>query len=133
MLPRVHGRRLYKNATTKDLDNRVPRDFVKTVENDKALNSATRGRILRAEAAFANGFENFGPFCAALVAANAARLEPGTLNRLSLAYLATRMLYNHTYINNETQLVAGLRSSLYMGGLGMLFYMFVKAGSELSK
>ncbi|KAF2167712.1 hypothetical protein M409DRAFT_53689 [Zasmidium cellare ATCC 36951] len=132
MLPREHSKSLYKKATNKDFDNRHPRAFLTAVENDQALDSATRARILRAEAACYNGFENFGPFCAALAAGNAARLDPIWLNGLSLAYLASRAVYTYVYINNETQLLAGLRGGSYIGGLVMLFTMFIKAGNKLS-
>lgn len=88
---------------------------------------------MRAEAAVSNGIENFGPFCAALAAGNAARLDPSLLNGLSLGYLATRILYNVVYINNETLSLAMVRATSYVGGLGMLFTMFIKAGNKLSK
>ncbi|KAK4494035.1 hypothetical protein PRZ48_015222 [Zasmidium cellare] len=133
LVPRAYGTKLYKKSTNKDFDSRAPRAFISTVENDQALDSATRARILRAEAACSNGFENFGPFCAALVAGNAARLEPVWLNGLSLAYLATRAVFNYVYINNETQSLAAVRSVSYVGGLGMLFTLFIQAGNKLSK
>lgn len=131
-MPRIISKNLYKKATNKEFDARAPRAFVTTVENDQALDSATRARILRAEAACYNGFENFGPFCAALAAANAARLDVSLLNGLSLAYLASRVAYTYFYINNETQSQAFLRGGTYIAGLMMLFTMFIKAGSKLS-
>lgn len=131
-MPRVYGTSTYKKATNKAFDDRAPRAFVKTVESDPALDTATKNRILRAEAAVLNAFENFGPFCAALAAANAARLEPALLNGLSLAYLASRVVYSFVYVNNETHSLAAVRALSYTGGMGILFTLFIKAGNKLS-
>lgn len=63
---------------------------------------ATKERIVRAEGAQQNGFENIGLFAAAVVAGNMARLDNWTLNALTGGYLASRVAYNLLYINNTT-------------------------------
>lgn len=51
-------------------------------------------KIIRAESAQLNGFENLGLFAAAVVAANIAKVPNHQLNQLTAAYLATRALFN---------------------------------------
>ena len=98
--------------------------------NNQKLDKATKDTISRAEAAQANGFENFGPFCAAVVAGSAAKLDPATLNYLTIAYLGSRVLYNVLYIKSSSIAVAKARSAAYVAGLGCLFTMFIKAGTS---
>jgi uncharacterized MAPEG superfamily protein len=64
---------------------------------------ATKEKIIRAEGAQQNGFENVGLFAAAVVAGNIAKLDNTTLNYLSGGYLASRVLYNFVYINNQSE------------------------------
>jgi uncharacterized MAPEG superfamily protein len=108
---------------------RAPRDFVKTIEDNRILDIAAKGRLRRAEAAVANSFENFGPFAAAVTAGSAARLDPALLNFLSIAYLLSRIAFIILYIHGETAGIAKLRACAYMGGMGLLFTIFVMAGA----
>ncbi|KZP01986.1 hypothetical protein FIBSPDRAFT_653964, partial [Athelia psychrophila] len=55
-------------------------------------------QILRAKAAEANGFENLPVFVGAVLAANFSGVPVETLNTLSAAYLASRVIYNIVYI-----------------------------------
>ena len=107
-----------------------PRDFTSEVVNDQALDSKTKGRIVRAEAAQANGFENLGFFSAAVVAATFAGLSPWTVNSLSLGYLVSRFVYNHIYIFNDLVPVQA-RTAAYFGGIGMIIALFIQAGNNL--
>lgn len=57
---------------------------------------------MRAESAQQNGFENLGLFAAAVVIGNVANLSNSTLNTLSGAYLASRVVYNYLYLTGTT-------------------------------
>lgn len=73
--PRLYSSWLYQKNTNTMMDMRAPREFSKTASNDSRLHSDIKGRICRAEAAQANGFENIGLFAAAVVAGNVAKLS----------------------------------------------------------
>ena len=101
------------------------------VAEDQSIDQATKGRILRAESAQQNGFENIGLFAAAVVAGNAAGLDNWWLNTLSAGYIASRAVYNFIYINNTTEGIAQTRTAVFLGGLGMIMSLFVMAGNTL--
>ncbi|TKA32015.1 hypothetical protein B0A50_01261 [Salinomyces thailandicus] len=130
MMPRFYAVSTYRAATKKSLDNNAVREWSKTVSNDQALDSTTKGRILRAEAAQANGFENLGLFAAAIAAGNAAGLSPSLMNGLGGAWLASRFAYNHIYIYNDI-VPSAARSLTYISGMGMCMAMFVMAGNKM--
>ncbi|KAJ4397800.1 hypothetical protein N0V93_002037 [Gnomoniopsis smithogilvyi] len=115
----------------KAFDNRSPRTYTSSLKDNQALDAATKQRIIRAEGAQQNGFENVGLFAAAVVAANIAKVDNWTLNALSGGYLASRVLYNLVYINNETDSMAGARSAAFLSGIGMIFTLFIKSGNAL--
>lgn len=54
----------------KTFDNRSPRTYTASLKDTQTLDAATKQRIIRAEGAQQNGFENVGLFAAAVVAAN---------------------------------------------------------------
>lgn len=112
-------------------NTRAPRDFIHQITSDPALDTTTRGRLLRAEAAQANNFENLGLFAAAVVAGTAAGLSPSTVNGCSLGYLAARFAYNHIYIFNDL-VPPVLRTGAYFAGMGCVFALFVQAGWKVN-
>lgn len=61
-------------------------------------NHVVKLQIFRAKAAEANGFENLPVFAGAVLAANVAGVPVETLNALSAAYLASRVIYNIIYV-----------------------------------
>ncbi len=89
--------------------------------------------IIRAEGAQQNGFENLGIFAAGVVAGNAAGLDAGYLNALSIAYVASRIVYDLVYINNTTPAVARVRSVAYNAGSAVVFTLFVSSGNALRR
>lgn len=91
----------------------------------------TKDRIMRAEAAQTNGFENLAFFASAVVAGNLAGLPAQTLNTLSGGYLISRVLYNLIYINNTSKAIANTRSVVFVSGVGMIFTLFIKSGNIL--
>ncbi|TID04990.1 hypothetical protein CH35J_003242 [Colletotrichum higginsianum] len=113
-------------------DRNNPRGFPETIKNAE-LDEVTRGRLLRAEACSANGFEVLPLFAAAVTAGNSAGVSAFTMNVLSLAWLASRVLYIFVYIwYQETEkLVPGqapLRFKIWSVGAMMCMSMFVLAG-----
>jgi uncharacterized MAPEG superfamily protein len=130
ILPHIFSMHTYQSATNKSFPIKQPRGFATAVQSDQALDNTTRNRILRAEAAHANGMENIGLFAAAIVAGNTAGVDPWWLNVLSAGYLLSRFIYNHVYIFND--LVPGeLRSVTHFGGLSAVFGLFVLAGNKV--
>jgi len=121
----------------KKFDARTPRQLISSLENDQTVDTATKGLIARAEGAQQNNFENLGVFAAAVVAGNLALASPkgfalATLNKLSLGYLAIRTTYNIIYINNTTEGMAGVRTLVYLSGVGVVMTLFVGSGRALS-
>jgi uncharacterized MAPEG superfamily protein len=89
----------------------------------------TVARILRAEAASSNGFEGLPVFAAAIVAGNNAGLSTSTLNALSITYILSRVVYNWVYIFlSGNRKYAGLRTPVWLVGLGSALTLFIKAG-----
>ncbi|KAF3041920.1 hypothetical protein E8E12_007391 [Didymella heteroderae] len=76
---------------TKLFDRNSPRSFPDTLKSAD-LDEELRGRLLRAEACSANGFEALPFFSAAVTAGNSAGLSALTMNTLSVGWLASRLL-----------------------------------------
>jgi uncharacterized MAPEG superfamily protein len=131
--PHFYSIATYESTTSKKFDNRHPRSLPHQLEADQALDKATKQRILRAEAAQQNGFENLGLFASAVVAANVAGVNTKLVNILSGGYCATRALYNVVYVNNTTPAIANVRSLTYLAGVGMIMTMFVAAGNAVNR
>lgn len=131
LLPRLYAAYLYTSTTKKPLDIVLPRALADRAKADQALPSTTRDRIVRAEAAQANGLENVGYFAAAVVASNSAGVSKGLLNALSLGYLMSRVLYSWAYTVGETRKVALIRTGVFFAGQGMIFALFILAGNRL--
>lgn len=112
------------------MDSRMPRDFVKTIEQHNSIDDIGKGRLRRAEAAVANSFENFGPFAAAVVAGSTAKLDPSVLNLLAIGYLLSRIAYSYLYIQSDTPQKAKARTFAYLVSMGFLFTMYGKAGGK---
>ena len=126
--PRIWGVVRYSSAAKKGMDARAPREFQKSIQSDASLDSATKAKLQRADAAHNNGVENLALFTSAVVAGNAARLDVETLNNLSIAYIVSRVVYNYVYINNESKGMAQFRTGVFFAGLGTVMALFVKAG-----
>lgn len=94
-----------------------------------------RGRLLRAEACSANGFEALPLFAAAVTAGNAAGLSTLTMNTLSAGWLASRLLYTYIYIwQSDTEKLAPgqapLRFKVWAIGATICMSVFVLAGMK---
>ncbi|KAG5925581.1 hypothetical protein E4U42_004160 [Claviceps africana] len=96
----------------------------------KNLSYMTRQqRLLRAKDASDNGFESLGMYAAGVVAANQAGLAVGTINALTLGYLACRVAYVYAYVElGANRRLAGVRSVCWAISMGLCLALWVKAG-----
>ncbi|MCJ1250880.1 hypothetical protein MMC30_008108 [Trapelia coarctata] len=131
LLPHAYATSLYDRSSSQKFDTRNPRALKEKLASDQTLSQATKDRIMRAEGAQQNGFENIGLFAAAVVAGNVAGVDNWWLNTLSGAYVASRVLYNVVYINNETEGMAKVRTGVFLGGVFVIFQLFTMAGNRM--
>ncbi|KAF4414257.1 hypothetical protein CGCF415_v014378 [Colletotrichum fructicola] len=78
-------------------DRQNPREFSETLKKAD-LDEKLRGRLLRAEACSANGFEALPLYAAAVTAANSAGISTPVMNFLSISWLSSRVLYTYVYV-----------------------------------
>jgi uncharacterized MAPEG superfamily protein len=131
LLPRFYAAYLYTTSTSKPIDLLLPRALAARASVDPALQHATRDRIVRAEAAQANGLENVGYFAAAVVAGNVAGLSKGLINCLSVGYLISRGLYSWLYVVGDTTNMAIARTGVFFSGQGLIWTLFILAGNKM--
>ncbi|TKA70224.1 hypothetical protein B0A49_06462 [Cryomyces minteri] len=127
LAPHVYASQLAGKA----FDNRQPRTLTAKLDSQQTLDAATKARIVRAEGAQQNGFENLGIFAAAVVAGNVAGLSNETLNYLSGGYVLSRMVYNYVYVVNTSEAMANARTGVFLTGIGIVFTLFIKSGNAL--
>ena len=136
MLPRVYSLTEYaahSKVQNADAMKKNPRSIPAIVAADKTLPPQVRDRILRAESAMINGYDNLGFFAAAVCVGNVARLDISLLNWLAAVYIGSRMLYIPAYIYNDTVRSVYTRSAVFAVGLGVNVALFVLAGVRLNK
>ncbi|GJN68736.1 hypothetical protein PLICBS_002780 [Purpureocillium lilacinum] len=120
------------SAAGKTYDISNPRFFLPTVAKDESLDKTLRQRIIRAEGASQNGFENLGLFASGVVAANVAGVAPAEVSALSVGYLLARLAYVFTYVHlGANRRLAPVRSLVYMASTGLLLAIWVRAGFSL--
>ncbi|KAF2970593.1 hypothetical protein GQX73_g2979 [Xylaria multiplex] len=133
-----------KSLGANNYDIANPRRYAENVQKDEKLDKAvmkpiiliiyllTKNKILRCEAAAANGQETLNLFVASLIAANYAGVPVETINTLAGVYLGSRVLYNITYIFlQENRSFAPLRSLVWNVGIVSWITLFIKAGNRL--
>ncbi|KAI0115961.1 hypothetical protein GGR51DRAFT_502763 [Nemania sp. FL0031] len=127
-LPGVYS----KSLGGKNYDLASPRQYVENVLKDEKLPQATKNKILRSEAAAANGQDTVNLFIASVIAANYAGVPVESINKLAGLYLASRVVYNFTYIFlQENRSFAPVRSLVWNVGIVSWVTLFVKAGNRL--
>ncbi|MCJ1391466.1 hypothetical protein MMC18_004330 [Xylographa bjoerkii] len=131
ILPHAYATQLYDAKSSHKFDLTQPRSLAAKAGADQTIDTATKNRVIRAEGAQQNGFENVGLFAAAVVAGNVAGVDNWWLNALSGGYVASRVLYNMIYINNESVGMANARTGVFLSGVGMCMSLFVMAGNRL--
>ncbi|PMD64540.1 uncharacterized protein K444DRAFT_520701, partial [Hyaloscypha bicolor E] len=123
---------VYAPTQSKVFDNRSPRTYAQNLEKDQIINKETKARILRAESAQSNGFENLALFATPVLAGNLAGLSAQTLNTLSIGYPLSRQAYNFfilTILLSEG--MANLRSVVFLAGVGQIFTLSIMSGNSL--
>jgi len=70
--------------------------------------------------------------CDVKLAANFVGLDAELLNRASALFIVSRIVFNHLYINQKTQVAASLRSGLFLVSLLCILFLGFKAGSALA-
>jgi uncharacterized MAPEG superfamily protein len=136
MLPRVYSLTAYSThskAQNSDAMKKNPRSIPAIVASDKTLPPQIRDRILRAESAMINGYDNLGFFAAAVCVANMARLDVTLVNWLAAVYIGSRLLYIPAYIYNDTVRSVYTRSAVFAVGLIVNVFLFVLAGISLNR
>ena len=93
--------------------NRHPRDFLARLS----------GAASRANAAQLNSFEAFPAFAAAVLVAQYAHAAQHSIDGLSIAWVALRLIYGVLYIANQ----AALRSLIWFAAMGCVVALFVAA------
>ncbi|KAI1770497.1 hypothetical protein F4818DRAFT_257445 [Hypoxylon cercidicola] len=125
LLPRVYSG--LTGPGTKFFDPSNPRTFAARLDGAE-IDKKLRLRLQRAEAVVANAFETLGLYAAAVTAGNAAGVQAGTMNTLSLGYLASRVLYTWVYIwGQESRKISPLRTVIWGVGMGFSMAMFIAA------
>ncbi|KAK4167658.1 hypothetical protein QBC43DRAFT_311217 [Cladorrhinum sp. PSN259] len=110
-----------------------PRNMLDTCAKDDKLDKVVARRINRAKGASANGFETIGLYAAAVVAANSARVDLVKLNKLTIGYILSRLVYNFVYIHlQDNRRFAGLRPLVWGAGIYVIIALFLAAGSALN-
>ncbi|KAH7027202.1 uncharacterized protein B0I36DRAFT_385271 [Microdochium trichocladiopsis] len=115
-------------------DKMNPRGHLEALKTAK-MDEELRGRLLRAEACCANGFEALPLFAAAVTAGNAAGVPARTMNLLSVGWIATRVAYTYVFIwyQGREKLAYNavpLRTKVWLVGITTLMSMFVLAGLQ---
>ncbi|UNI14442.1 hypothetical protein JDV02_001070 [Purpureocillium takamizusanense] len=125
-----HAYAISSAGKTYDISN--PRFFLPNVAKDESLDKTLRQRIIRAEGASQNGFENLGLFASGVVAANVAGVAAPEISALSVGYLVARLAYVVAYVHlGANRRLAPVRSLVYMASTGLLLAIWVRAGLKL--
>jgi uncharacterized MAPEG superfamily protein len=85
-------------------------------------------RVQRANAAHLNAFEAFAPFAAGVLMAQAAGIDPALVARLSLAFVALRVLHGVFYVAD----IPPMRSLSWFGGLACVAWLMVAAAMQVA-
>ncbi|KAG9293820.1 hypothetical protein G9A89_019158 [Geosiphon pyriformis] len=86
----------------------------------------------RCDAAHYNGLESFPIFATAVLVANWTGVPRKTLNKWSKIFIASRILYNLSYMTGVRNGVAYTRSALFLAGLISSFILFLQAARKVN-
>lgn len=84
-----------------------------------------------APAAQQNGFEWFGFWGVAVLSGNLAHLPHAELNRMSLLYLFSRVLYNFAYVLLDGFAPSLIRTAVFQVGIIAGLRLIIMAGNRL--
>lgn len=86
LAPHVYSGALLNRGTNGRMDNANPRGSSFSELAKKSLDKATYARFERTKAAGANSFENIPLFASAVICANMAGLDNGTMNMVRMPF-----------------------------------------------
>ncbi|KIM86124.1 hypothetical protein PILCRDRAFT_816659 [Piloderma croceum F 1598] len=112
-------------------NNMAPRSNTQRLVASERISGDLAARVQRMEGAHLNGFEILPLWCASILAGNFAGLDNETMNKVSIMFITTRILYNYVYVEQKTQLQSSLRSSLFWTALLMPMYLLIKAANKI--
>ncbi|WWC89081.1 uncharacterized protein L201_003999 [Kwoniella dendrophila CBS 6074] len=112
-------------------DNANPKDSWANIDS-KPIPLQIKGRIKRAIAAENNTHTNLPLFAAALVAANAAHVDVGSLHFHASVWIISRIAYTFAYIYIENRKASAIRSALFGVGVLSCFALIIKAANKYS-
>jgi uncharacterized MAPEG superfamily protein len=75
---------------------------------------------------------SLGFFAAAVALANYANVPTAELNRLSVGYLISRILFNVAYISIDSEGAAAIRSVIWLASMIINTMLFFKSGYRLN-
>ncbi|KAK6531764.1 hypothetical protein TWF694_002933 [Orbilia ellipsospora] len=128
----VHGYAVYVVRTSGvkiRYDNANPRNQWDRLK--AKLPAEAYARSERAQAASANGLEVLGLWGLAVIAANVTKVPVSTLNKHSLFFIASRILYSILYCNISTLRSSPARSIVWLAGIATAMRLLWKASSML--
>ncbi|MCJ1234678.1 hypothetical protein MMC14_002641 [Varicellaria rhodocarpa] len=130
LLPHIYAKRLFQSSTSTPYPNIAPRLLPTHLSTLQNLPQHTKDRILRAEAAQANGLETLGVYAAGVVAMYVVGVEAGMMNALCGGYLVARGAYNAVYVWADKEERVGWRTAVWCVGVGFNVGMWVVAGNR---
>ena len=71
-------------------------------------------------------------FAVSMLAAHYARVPVDFINKMTIFYVASRVLYNVLYIRTTTESVSNLRSVTFVAGVLANFTLLIKAGNSIA-
>ncbi|KAI1085827.1 hypothetical protein F5B20DRAFT_519942 [Whalleya microplaca] len=130
LAPSTYGK--YLGHDSYDLAN--PRAFQDQIKNNEKMDKKIKNRVLRCEAAAANGQESLPVFIGAVIASNVAGVPVRTINLLASSYLVSRVFYNIIYVRlQDNRKFAPVRTIVWNAGMACWVTLLVKAANRMLK
>lgn len=131
LVPKAYCTALINRATNGRFNNANPRGESVWQNYQKSMDAATYAKIERALAAHSNAMENLPIFFAAVICANLAGLDLGTVNAVCGVFLFSRALHTALYITVTNKKLAPARSITWVASVVCCLYLLIKSGNVL--
>jgi uncharacterized MAPEG superfamily protein len=89
------------------------------------------GKIRRCGNAHQNGMEGLTVFIGSVLMGKVGGVPTRIVDTVAIGYVLSRMVYTYLYVNGETDVMAGMRSTVFGLGLGANLYLMVKAAMSV--
>lgn len=130
-----HGYSIYlitKNNNGK-WDNASPRSTGNRGQVEKSVPKDIYRKFERCRATHDNILENMPFIVGAFLAGIITKLDADWMNQMSVAYLASRILYAFSYVQVSSQKLAPTRTFFYLVGNVILMWIYIRAGKVVMK